>query len=320
MPDATMTPHSSLVPLDHAEGLEPLLDQLVEMAWEPGWAPLVLSRLIALCAALRSPAAPQPWAESLARLRAHPLQRLMLEDPLVRESLLRPGPTPAPIALDLLIQHESVRPLLDHASRAGHDLATATRQIGYAAAWRAQARFLARIVDAVAEREAQAEILTLGAGHLREAGFVSYGRNIARWVMQENDPEALALLRRQAPAGLALRSLRCGLPYFVRRPYLRGCFDLIMVPDLPLLPEPARLVDAAFAALKPGGVLLLGSPTAAPPEAAFLEAYLGLTPAWRPAEALAALAHVPPAAEMARAQVIPSLEGRRHYLRLERRR
>ncbi|WBV44191.1 hypothetical protein [Pseudoroseomonas cervicalis] len=321
MPDLTIYCPTLADPcLSDVGELNRALDALVELAWEPGWAPQALARLVALCRRLRAEADLPGWQQALAVLRAHPLQRLMLEDPLVRESLARPGPTPSPLALDLLLEHGTVQPHLAQLSRAGRDLAAATRELGYVAALRAQTRFLARVVDAVAERRPQAEILTLGAGHLREAELVAQGRGIARWVMQDSDGEALSRARREAPPGLPLRALRCGLPYFVRRPFLRGCFDLITLAELPGCARAAAgLVDAAFAALKPGGSLLLGSPGAAPAEAAWLEAYLGWRPAWRQAEEMERLVAVPPAAELAAARVFPSLDGHRLYLRLERR-
>ncbi|MFB9968607.1 hypothetical protein ACFFMP_00350 [Pseudoroseomonas cervicalis] len=296
------------------------LDDLVELAWEPGWAPQALARLVALCGRLRATRDAAGWQAALATLRAHPLQRLMLEDPLVRAGLARPGAGPSPLALDLLLEHGAAEPHRAQLSRAGRDLAAATRELGYPAALRAQTRFLARVIDAVAERRPQAEILSLSAGHLREAELVAHGRGIARWVMQDSDVEALSRARREAPAGLPLRALRCGLPYFTRRPFLRGCFDLITLAELPACPRAAAgLVDAAFAVLKPGGSLLLGSAGPAPAEAAWLEAYLGWRPAWRQAEELARLVSVPPAAELAAARVFPSLDGHRLYLRLERR-
>ncbi|MDQ1079916.1 hypothetical protein [Pseudoroseomonas cervicalis] len=321
MPDATnFCPTLPDLSLSDVGALNRALDALVELAWEPGWAPQALARLVALCDELRAAHDAAGWQQALATLRAHPLQRLMLEEPLVREGLARPGPGPGPATLDLLLEHASVQPVLAQLSRAGRDLAAALRQLGYPAALRAQTRFLARIVDAVAERRPQAEILTLGAGHLREAELVTQGRAITRWVMQDSDGDALTRARREAPPGLPLRALRCGLPYFIRRPYLRGCFDLITLAELPGCERNAvQLVDAAFAALKPGGSLLLGSAAAPPAEAAWLEAYLGWRPCWRMPEEMERLAAVPPASELAAARVFPSLDGHRLYLRLERR-
>ncbi|ONG56529.1 hypothetical protein BKE38_05695 [Pseudoroseomonas deserti] len=325
MPDATLT--TGLVAhldLSDRRGLTEALDDLVEQAWEPGWAPYALRRLVGLCARLRSDNDITGWAEACALLRAHPVQRLMLEDPLIAESQGAFGPVaasgPCAAVLDLLLEHEQSAGLVGRLSRAGRDLFTATTELGYPAALRAQTRFLARIVDGMAERRPQLEVLTLGAQHLREAGLVTASHAVARWVAQESEAETLGRLRRGLPPGLPVRGLRCGLAYFVRRPYLRGCFDLIMVPEMPAAPTPEALVDAAFAALKPGGVLLLGSAAEAPVEAAWMEAYLGWQPHWRKAEEMEALLAVPPARDLARAQVFHSLDARRVYARLERRR
>ncbi|WP_419896423.1 hypothetical protein [Roseomonas sp. USHLN139] len=325
MPDATLTtgPGAHL-DLSDRQGLNEVLDELVEQAWEPGWAPAVLRRLVELCARLHAAHDVTGWAETCALLRAHPVQRLMLEDPLIAESQGAYGPQtaigPHPTVLDLLLEHEQAAGLLGRLSRAGRDLFTATSELGYPAALRAQTRFLARVVDGMAERRPQLEVLTLGAQHLREAGLVTSGHALARWVAQEAEAETLGRLRRGLPPGLPVRGLRCGLAYFVRRPYLRGCFDLIMLPEMPAAPTPEALVDAAFAALKPGGVLLVGSAATAPVEAAWMEVYLGWQPHWRGTEEMEALLAVPPARDLARGQVFHSLDGRRVYARLERRR
>ncbi len=321
MPDAmNFTPAPTDPSWSDVGELNRALDALVDLAWEPGWAPQALARLVALCDALRAAHDAAGWQQALEALRAHPLQRLMLEEPLVREGLARPGPGPGPATLDLLLEHPSVQPVMGQLSRAGRDLAAAIRGLGYPAALAAQTRFLARVVDAVAERRREAEILTLGAGHLREAEQVTLGRSITRWVMQDSEAETLSRARREAPPGLPLRALRCGLPYFVRRPFLRGCFDLITLAELPgCQRDAALLVDAAFAALKPGGSLLFGSAAAPPAEAAWLEAYLGWRPHWRMAEEMQRLVAAVPAAELAAARVFPSLDGHRLYLRLERR-
>lgn len=340
MPDATLTTGlPPLLDLSDRRGLVEALDDLVELAWEPGWAPLALSRLVTLCRQLREACDAPAWEAARALLRAHPLQRLMLEDPMVQEYQHRAFPpaapeeaaapsrpaastlsgTPGPALLDLLLEHDASTAPLARLSRAGRDLFASTAELGYLAALRGQTRFLARVVDAMAERRPQAEILSLGAGHLREAGLVTNGHSIARWVAQEAEAETLGKLRRGLPPGLPVRGLRCGLSYFVRRPYLRGCFDLILLPEMPALPTPEALVDAAFAALKPGGMLLVGSAAQPPAEAAWLEVYLGLQPPWRSVEEMTGLLGVPPARELERPQVFHSLDGRRVYARMERR-
>ncbi|WP_181378019.1 hypothetical protein [Teichococcus aestuarii] len=308
-------------------GLKPVLDDLVDMAWEPGWSPAALSRLVRLCDDLKRSLEPAVWQMACAEMLVHPLHRLMLEDPLIRAAQDLAGrPGLLPLLQDLLLRHETVRDRLSQASRAGRDLFEATAALGYFSALQGQPAFLARVIEAVLERRPGAEVLSLGAGHLREAAMLAQPGKLGRWVAQETDRGVIATLRRGLPPGLPLRSLRCNLSSFVRKPYLRGCFDLILLPDLPGCGTgswPKELVDSAFAALKPGGLLLLGSAGPAPPEAAWMEVFLGLRPCWRSLEEMEALLAAVPPAEARRPRVFQGIgggvEGRRLYAMVERR-
>ncbi len=299
--------------------LKQTLDALVELAWEPGWAPLFLQRLVSICETLRKQG-DVAWADAVAQLRAHPVRRLIHEDPVSALTYVTAGRDPCRL-LDLLDHHPAAAPLLQGSSRAGMDLMAAVSELGFFAAQRGIPRYLARIVDTVADQKNGAEILTLSAGYLREAGYVTQEKRIARWVAQDASREALQVLRHDLHARLPLRTLHCGLPHFARRPYQRGAFDLITLASLPE-DQPAHrlreLVEASFDALKPGGLLLLGSPAAAPPEAALLEALMRLTPRWRGPEEISGLLAGLPAAKVARRRIVTDGQGRRIYALVSR--
>lgn len=328
MPDATPPGHNLSVSLPDAGELVPVLDELVDMAWEPGWGPAALARLVQLCGTLKQSLPPAAWQLARAEMLGHPLHRLMQEDPLIRAAQEMAGrPGLLPLLQDLLLRHEAVRDRIGQASRAGRDLFEATTALGHFSALRGQTAFLARVIDAVLERHPGAEILSLGAGHLREAALLAEPGKLGRWVAQEADNGVIATLRKGLPPGIPLRSLRCNLSYFVRKPYLRGCFDLILLPDLPgcgAAPWLRELVDSAFAALKPGGLLLLGSAGPAPPEAAWMEVFLGLRPCWRTAEEMSTLLAAAPETEAWRPRVFHGSgggpDGQRLYAMVERRR
>ena len=298
-------------------GLQDELDRLVQMAWEPGWAPSALSRLVALCTALRAEA--ELWPALQASLRAHPLHRLMQEDPLVFHATA-PSTSRASY-LDLAIGHAAADPMLSGTSRAGLDLFTVTRELPCFAMLRARTAYLARVVDAVAEQRPGARILSLSAGHLREAASVRHGDDIGTWAVLEPDHPNRRVALAQVPAGVRALTMRGSLRGFGRRPYRLGCFDLVTLPRLPKFPaaDLRQIVAAAFAVLNPGGRLLVCSPLAPVPEAAWMEAFLETEPRWTSSRELDALLDVVPAADCASWQVVPSLDGHMSYAILRRR-
>jgi hypothetical protein len=292
------------------------LDRLVELAWEPGWAPLAVGDLIRLCASLRQNT--RDWLHIRHLLRSHPtMRRLMREDPLVFHAA-----QPNAVRLDLLLDHPAAAPLLADTSRAGRDLFAVTRALPWCSAHRDRHAMMVRMVDAVAAEIPGASILTLGASHLREAADVTQLGRLGRWVVLEEDAERRQALRQGLPPGVPLQMLRCSLRGFTRNAARKGCFDLIYLPKAPLFwpaPATAALVGAAFEVLKPGGRLLLCAPGAPVPEAAWIDTYLEQTPRWTmPRDMEAMLTAVDPAACASR-QIFPSVDGHVMYGILRRR-
>jgi SAM-dependent methyltransferase len=292
-----------------ASALQDELERLVDLAWEPGWAPLAMAQVIQLCATLQQDA--EQWVQAREVLLNHRVGRLMQEDPLVHYAC-----KPKAVWLDLLLDHTAAAPLLVGTSRAGLDLFAVTKTLPWASALRNRTAFLARMVDAVAADISGATILTLGAGHLREAGAVANLQRIANWTVLETDPARRQALYESRPRSLALRTLRCSLRGFAQRPFRRGCFDLICLPELPAdwsREALEKLVRSAFMVLKPGGRLVLCAPGRAAPEAAWMEVFLGQSPAWGTVRDMqSVLSAVEPDACALR-QAFPSIDGHMIY-------
>lgn len=291
------------------------LDRLVELAWEPGWAPLGLGGLIRLCASLRQNT--RDWMRIRHLLRSHPtMRRLMREDPLVFHAS-----QPGAVRLDLLLGHPAAAPLLADTSRAGRDLFAVTRALPWCNAHRDRHAMMARMVDAVAAEIPGASILTLGAGHLREAADVTRLGRLSRWVVLEEDAERRQALRQGLPPGVPLQVLRCSLRAFTRHPARKGRFDLIYLPKAPLFwsaPETAALIAAAFGVLKPGGRLLLCSPGTPVPESAWIDTYMERTPRWAMQRDMEEMLKAVDPTACASRQIFPSVDGHVMYAILRR--
>lgn len=300
--------------LNEAEALEQRLDALVELAWEPGWTAPALARLIALCAQLQQHQDGADWPALRDRLRRHPIRRLMHEDPFTRQAFEAKGAQASlPALLELMLRRPAAMAQLSQTSRAGRDLFATTTELRYPAALRARTRHLACIIEAVVDRRPGAEVLTLEAGLLPEAWEMEPGRRLGRWLAVNGQLSMHQALRATLPPGLPLKARHGSLAGLVRRPYRHGVFDLVILAELPAEASTAQLrdlVDAAFAAVKPGGLLVLGCAAEAPPEAAWMDAFMDWRPHWREPEELEALLCVVPRAELARREVSRSLDGR----------
>jgi len=314
--------HDVTTPVSGLTAAEPALvnaelDRLVQLAWEPGWAPQAMRQLIALCATLRQQT--ELWPVARALMRAHPIHRLMCEDPLVLHATA-PGVS-RPRYLDLVLGHPDAAPLSQGASRAGRELSGINRALPLFNTLRNRTAYLASMVDALAEMQPGAEVLTLRAGHLREAAGVTKLRHVGRWMVLEPDNATRAVLYRGLPAGLSVQTMRGSLRGFGRRPFRRGCFDLVCLPRMPDCPlaEQQELLDAAFSVLKPGGRLLVCTSGRPVPEDAWIETFLDARIRWMGRRELEALLSVIPAADCASRSVFPSLDGHQLHAILRRR-
>lgn len=315
MQDVT-TPASG-PPITDPADLTAALDALVRLAWEPGWALRGVQGLVGLCARLREQG--ELWPAFRAALRGHAIHRLMREDPLVFHATA-PGVSRS-LYLDLVLGHGEAAPLRHGASRAGRELHAISAALPWMNALRARTAFIASMVDAVAELQPGAEILTLRAGHLREAAAVVKLRQVGRWAVLEPDPATRAILYRGLPDGLAVQSLRGSLQGFSRRPFRRGSFDLVCLPRLPDGPLPWQqgLLEAAFAVLKPGGRLLVCSPGRPVPEDAWMDAFLDARLRWTSPREMEAMLGGIPSADCAERAVFSSLDGHLLHALLQRR-
>jgi SAM-dependent methyltransferase len=315
MHDVT-TPVSGLAAADPSL-LAQELDRLVDLAWEPGWAPLAMQQLIALCGTLREQ--PERWPQARAMMRGHAIGRLMREDPLVFHAVTRKVSRPR--YLDLVLGHPEAAALSQGVSRAGRELFGVNRALPLFNALRNRTAYLGSMVDAVAELQPGAEVLTLRAGHLREAAGVAKLRQVGRWMVLEPDNASRAVLCRGLPAGLSVQTMRGSLRGFGRRPFRRGCFDLVCLPRMPDCPaaEQKDLLEAAFSVLKPGGRLLVCAAGRPVPEDAWIETFLESHIRWTARRELEALLGVIPPADCANRSLFHSLDGHQLHAILQRR-
>lgn len=312
-----------VAPIDDPARLQYQLDQWLEQAFEPLWAPLIWPSLIGLCAELRARLPDNGWERVKAIIAAHDITLLAQEEPLTRLGVAIAAANPAermpdPALIDLATGHPGGEPLRDAASVAGRALHDVIAAMPLATAWLDQQRVIARVAESLAERERSPSFLTLDAGHLREASMARSFRPIERWVAQESDPAALALLQaEQKEASLpcfaaAIRPRRGTGPLLRGGPEARTRFNLITMPRslARMNDRQARsMIAQAFDRLAPGGVLIASSLAKDLPEAAYLEAFMGWKPIRRDIADMAALLEPLPGEECIRREVARAPSG-----------
>jgi extracellular factor (EF) 3-hydroxypalmitic acid methyl ester biosynthesis protein len=290
----------------------PPLDRIVSLLGAPATAEAALSALGRLLE--------QPDQASLAALRAHPLQALLLQEPLT--ALARGLPSAEAEWLDLLLGLGAAPARWQPTGPVGARLHAALRASGLALAAAERRAAIARAVDATAARRPRAAVLALGAGHLREAELTTRARSLEIWLAVEEDSEARAEIARAHDRHRRIATTADPLNGFLAKPLRHGRFDLIHIGGLcDQAPAAAlgRLARAAFAALRPGGRLLLANHAAGLAEAPYVTQAMGRPLFCRDAATLGAILEALPASQRDAITVRQSPSGGMLFAEVSRR-
>ncbi|MEI6158641.1 MAG: class I SAM-dependent methyltransferase [Roseococcus sp.] len=236
------------------------LDQLMEGWSEPGGPMTAMDRLIALTCEL-SQHRTDPGLRAL--VQAHPISAMVRQDPFTDWSYRRPRGYPGDATLiDFIYGHHTLQGALDAATSVGRDVHLFTHGSEACVAVRERRRLLAHAVEAVLERVADAEVMAVACGHLREMELVRGAQNARRIVALDQDADSLREVRRCHGALGNVECVQARVARLFVRPTQFGRFDLIYAAGLyDYLDSDAalRLTTALFSALKPGGRLLFGN-------------------------------------------------------------
>ncbi len=279
--------------------LRDLLDRTLERLVAGAFVQHAMDELVYGLGEIRMLASGDEWTHILDACRAHPLHALLEQDPFIRSARAH-HPADAR-TLDLVYQGLPLREW-NAASELGRAIFEYTAgRARYARALRERRDVLAGRIDAAAMRVAKPRVLAVASGHLCEAGrsraFAE--QRIGALHAVDSDPFALEVVRRD-----------------------RGAWHLVYAASLcDHLPAPAarELVASLFAALEPGGELVICNSLPAPTSVGFLEACLGWSLAWRSLDGLASLAAAVPRGELGSLDCHADATESIGYLRLTRR-
>lgn len=218
------------------------------------------------------------WRTFVSACRAHALHSLIQEDPFTHRAFAKPrGYAGDAVMLDYIYGSEEQWPEPE-ASPLGLAIFRYTTQAPASAGVRARRGFIADLLDRLVEVRPEPEVLSIAAGHLREASLASCVKRgrIGRLVAMDADAVSLKEVERQygrygvetAPADL--RRLLTGRLSL-------GSFDLVYSTGLfDYLAEATgrRLVTAMFRMLNPGGRLVVANFMPAVRDIGYMEAYM----------------------------------------------
>lgn len=205
------------------------------------------------------------WQALVPIAQNHPVAAFFLEDPFTHWSFTKPrGYSGDAGLLDFIYGHPSVEPQIRKASKTGRALFEYTSNASSSVAVRERRDILTERVDEIAgERGRQTEILTIAAGHLREAqnSIALREKRIRRWVALDQDPLSISNIRATyegtavQPVDGSVRSLLGNTSSFGRFDfvYAAGLYDYL-TQNVAL-----KLTQRCLNLLKPDGVFLFAN-------------------------------------------------------------
>jgi hypothetical protein len=225
----------------------------------------IIDRLAAALHETRAKFNPSVWQDLIAIAQAHPVAEYFLQDPFTRWSSEKPrGYSGDAQLLDFIYGHASIAKEIERASPIGRALYDYTKDASSSVAVRERRDLLTRHVDEIASgRGGEAEILTIAAGHLREANrsVALEQRRIKRWVALDQDPLIVGSISRDFN-GTCIEAVDGSVRSLLGRDQKLGKFDFIYAAGLYdyLADKVAiKLTHRCLQMLKPNGVFLFAN-------------------------------------------------------------
>lgn len=228
-------------------------------------APAIINRANIDLHKMREKVHPAVWRELVPVAQSHPVMEFFLQDPFTRWSFEKPrGYSGDAHLLDFIYGHPSVAAEIAGASPLGKALYDSTKDSLSSYAVRERRDLLAQRVDEIAALQGrETEVLTIAAGHLREAdrsAALREGR-VKRWIALDQDPQSVGSIARDF-RGSAVEALDGSVRGLLTDTYKLGRFDLVYAAglyDYLTHKVAVRLTRCCLRKLKPGGTFLFAN-------------------------------------------------------------
>lgn len=276
-----------------------------------------------LFAGLRRMQIANPSADWHAPVRQHRLAARIWEDPCTDWSRRTPrGYHGDAHLIDFIYDHPAIAPEVSAATPQGQAIYTMVISSSASIAVQERRRLLVRWLDATAERVADAQVLALASGHLRELAFTRNARRLGRIVALDQDAVSIEEMRRSYADLPTLFPVVASIGRIITRPLVYGQFDLAYAAGLfDYLDDrtATRLLHGMFSALKPGGRLLFANFCHDVVDYGYMDALMDWRLLARDEPEMRALVATLPAAEIANTFIFRGLNRAIVYALVEKR-
>jgi SAM-dependent methyltransferase len=218
------------------------------------------------------------WQAYIETCRRHPIADLLNQDPCTRRAYTKPrGYSGDAELLDFLYGSEE-RWLPPESTTLGQWIFNYMMLAPAAEGVRARRAFAAALIDRLAEEVRKPEILSIGAGHLREANLsaVVKRKRFGRFVALDGD--RLSLEEVQKCYGWhGIETVMASIRRLITGKVQLGYFDLVYATGLLDYVGPAaarRLVSTMFRMLRPGGRLVVANFLPGIRDSGYMEAFM----------------------------------------------
>ncbi len=262
----------------HKQGLALILDRVAEeLSWGGRHTVEVMDALHGALLKSWGRNDVAAWKSATEDVRMHSIFAQLLADPMTRQAFHKPRGYPGDADLiDLIYGSEPAVAALDAASPTGRAIYAYNVETIAAQGVRNRRDYIAKVIEEIAERKPETEVLAVACGHLRELERCSPTslRAIARFVGLDHDRRTTNFLTRQSYADF-VEPLTASIGVLLRKEIDLGSFDLIYAAGIY-----DYLQDELFIALtrhlwemcRPGGTLLIANLTAENPQIGYLDA------------------------------------------------
>jgi hypothetical protein len=272
--------HLELAPVNGVRRftLEPFLDDVCEL-FQQGQIDRGMNSLLPALKAQRLACEPREWAQVVEGCLRHRLRAALHQDPFTHRAFAKPrGYAGDAVLLDYIYSREEGWPPPKDTTELGRAIFDYTTRSAACEGVRARRGFLADLLDRHLEQVARPHVLSVAAGHLREAELCAAvkRRKLGRYVALDSDVQSLQEVER-CYGRFGVEPCRASIRQLVTERVDLGSFDLVYSTGLfDYLQQPIaqRLAWVMFQMLRPGGQLLIANFLPGVPDLGYMESYM----------------------------------------------